>query len=176
MATQGFVNQPNFENDMAVRSGSVSVASTDFTHGIQVAAPTGHAKSSSGVQMQQATAQIQQQTVQQPQHTQQVLHTIAPDSFPSNNIKNEGILIVTLENESKAHVVVFMFLYTKGLHKFISRLRFFGNDLDRKKCFPYGLCILFTSDIGAFFRSGFGNSDVHFVEGDQSAMYANGSG
>lgn len=99
MATQGFVNQANFENDMAVRSGSVTVPSSDFTHGIQVAAPAGHAKSSSGVQIQQATAQIQQQTIQQQQHTQQVLHTIAPDSFPSNSIKNEGILIVTFEKE-----------------------------------------------------------------------------
>lgn len=33
----------------------------------------------------------------------------------------------------------------------------------------------FTNDIGSFFCLGFGNSDVHFVEGDQSAMYTNGS-
>ena len=126
MATQGFVNQANFENDMAVRSGSVTVPSSDFTRGIQVAAPAGHAKSSSGVQIQQATAQIQQQTIQQQQHTQQVLHTIAPDSFPSNNIKNEGILIVTFEKEhtmqrrcllSKSHVKIALGFYPNNIFK-----------------------------------------------------------
>ena len=88
MAAQSFVGQGNFtsESEMAasaVRSGAPTAA--DFTRGLQVTA-AGHAKSTSGVQIQQTTAQIQ--------HPQQVLHTITPDHnfTTSNSIKNEGIL------------------------------------------------------------------------------------
>lgn len=95
MATQSFVSQVNFagETEMAVRSGAVvpgggtGTSTADFTRGIQVTA-AGHANSTSGVQIQQTTAQ------QSIQHPQQVLHTITPDNFTSNNsVKNEGILI-----------------------------------------------------------------------------------
>ena len=106
MASQAFVNQANFENpDMAVRSGpSITVSSADFTRGLQAVVSAGHAKSSSGVQIQQATSQIQQQTIQQQQHTQQVLRTIAPDSFPSNSIKNEGTPTVYIRVARASHI------------------------------------------------------------------------